>query len=108
MRLCVCEARAACRSAAQRTKVREPAPAQQDPKAGEPVQRFALLCIGELGRTADLSAFPALPDALTAALGSEGVAEAASAALGGVAGGNQAAYLPLLLRHTAAQVRPLA
>lgn len=47
-----------------------PAPPQQDAGQDGNHQRFALLCIGELGRRADLTAFPALPDALTAALGS--------------------------------------
>ena len=55
----------------------------QDAGAGEARQRFALLCIGELGGTADLSSFPTLPDALTAALRTEAIAEAASQALGG-------------------------
>ncbi|PSC76088.1 cullin-associated NEDD8-dissociated 1 isoform B [Micractinium conductrix] len=75
----------------------------QDPKQDDTHKRFALLCIGELGRRADFSAFPTLPDLLTAALGSELIAESASTALGGVAAGNLGAYLPLLLRHVHAQ-----
>jgi hypothetical protein len=50
-------------------------------------QQFALLCIGELGRRADLSSFPKLPEVLTSALANDAVAEAASLALGGEAGG---------------------
>jgi hypothetical protein len=42
----------------------------QDAGKDDNTKRFALLCIGELGRRADLTAFPALPNALTAALGS--------------------------------------
>jgi hypothetical protein len=45
-------------------------PAPQDPSQDDNHKRFALLCIGELGRRADLTAHPALPDVLTAALGS--------------------------------------
>lgn len=44
--------------------------ALQDAKADDNRKRFALLCVGELGSRADLTAFPALPDVLTAALGS--------------------------------------
>ena len=66
-------------------------------------RRFALLCLGELGRESDLTSFPALPTVLTSALTSEAVAEAASLALGGVASGNLAAYLPLLLQQVCGQ-----
>jgi cullin-associated NEDD8-dissociated protein 1 len=66
-------------------------------------RRFALLTLGELGRESDLTAFPQLPEALTAALASESIAEAASLALGGVAAGNLAAFLPLVLQHVRAQ-----
>lgn len=75
----------------------------QDASLDDSHKRFALLCIGELGRRANLTAFPALPNALTAALGSELIAESASMALGGVAAGNLSAYLPLLLQHVHAQ-----
>ena len=54
-----------------------------DAAAGEAPRRFALLCLGELGRGSNLTALPTLPDALTKALGEESVAEAASLALGG-------------------------
>ncbi|KAL4425586.1 hypothetical protein ABPG75_009602 [Micractinium tetrahymenae] len=77
----------------------------QDAKKDDNHKRFALLCIGELGRRADLTAFPTMPDALTAALGSELIAESASTALGGVAAGNLGAYLPLLLQHVHAQAQ---
>jgi len=40
----------------------------QDPKQDDNTKRFALLCVGELGRRADVTAFPALPDVLTSAL----------------------------------------
>ncbi|KAI3438733.1 hypothetical protein D9Q98_001153 [Chlorella vulgaris] len=77
----------------------------EDAGKDDNTKRFALLCIGELGRRADLTAFPALPNALTAALGSELIAESASMALGGVAAGNLGAYLPLLLQHVHAQAK---
>lgn len=75
----------------------------QDPKQDDNTKRFALLCVGELGRRADVTAFPALPDVLTSALNQELIAESASTALGGVAAGNLGAYLPLLLQHVHAQ-----
>ena len=67
----------------------------------DPTRRFALLCLGELGRRSDLSSFSSLPHALTSALSSQsvGVAQAASHALGGVSAGSLATYLPLVLQH---------
>lgn len=59
-------------------------------------RRFALLCLGELGKESDFSAFTSLPAVLTGALSSEPIAEAASLALGSVAAGNLASYLPLI------------
>lgn len=69
-------------------------------------QRLALLAVGEVGRTADLSAFPPLKDALTSALSSssEEIKGAASLALGAVCIGNLAAYLPFLLQAIRDQV----
>ena len=69
-------------------------------------QRLALLAVGEVGRTADLSAFPPLRTALTQALSSasEEVKGAASLALGAVCIGNLAAYLPFLLQAIQDQV----
>ena len=66
-------------------------------------RRFALLCIGELGRGSDLTNFPTLPAALTSSLSSEAVAEAASLALGSVASGNLETYLPVVLEQVRAQ-----
>lgn len=70
-------------------------------------QRLSLLAVGEVGRTADLSAFPPLKDTLTQALssGSEEVKGAASLALGAVCIGNLSAYLPFLLQAIQDQVR---
>jgi hypothetical protein len=45
-------------------------PRLQDGKTADAHKGFALLCIGELGRQADLTGSPALSDALSAALGS--------------------------------------
>ena len=69
-------------------------------------QRLALLTVGEVGRTADLSAFPPLKDALTRALSSssEDIKGCASLALGAVCIGNLAAYLPFLLQAIQDQV----
>ncbi|KAK9803499.1 hypothetical protein WJX73_009717 [Symbiochloris irregularis] len=67
---------------------------------GEAAQRLALLTVGEVGRTADLSAFPPLKGALTRALSSssEDIKGCASLALGAVCIGNLTAYLPFLLQ----------
>lgn len=62
-----------------------------------------LLLLGELGRVADLSAFPEVERIVVGALsaGSEDVKATASLALGGVAVGNVHRYLPLLLSRAA-------
>lgn len=80
----------------------------QAPRASEAAKRLALLALGEIGRGADLSRYGALWGALTTALtgGSEEVKAAASVAMGGVALGNMAAYLPRILAQIAAQARP--
>jgi cullin-associated NEDD8-dissociated protein 1 len=77
----------------------------ESPTTDDATRRFALLCLGELGRGSDLTSFASLPTALTSALSSEAIAEAASLALGGVASGNLAAYLPLLLQQVKAQAK---
>lgn len=95
-----------CRSAGQdkvEATARSLLAALEAQNTNDAARRFALLCLGELGRGCDLTSFPALPDMLTSALTSEAVAEAASLALGGVASGNLAAYLPLLLQHVRGQ-----
>ena len=80
---------------------------RQAPRASEAAKRLALLAIGEIGRKADLSGYGALRKALTAALtgGSEEVKAAAAVALGGVALGNLAAYLPFILTQISEQAR---
>ena len=79
--------------------------------SGQPAAKhLALLSIGEVGRTTDLSAFPHLQQTLTAALASseEDLKTAASQALGAVCVGNLAAYLPFVLQQIQEQVgRPL-
>ena len=81
----------------------------QAPRASEAAKRLALLALGEIGRGADLSRYGALWGALTAALtgGSEEVKAAASVAMGGVALGNMAAYLPRILSQISEQARLL-
>ncbi|KAK9835209.1 hypothetical protein WJX81_005880 [Elliptochloris bilobata] len=79
----------------------------QAPRASEAAKRLALLAIGEIGRSADLSRYGVLRGALTSALkgGSEEVKAAASVALGGVALGNMSAYLPFILSQISEQAR---
>jgi len=62
-------------------------------------QHLALLCLGEVGRRTDLSGVSAVDGAINTALSSdsEDIKTAASLALGGVACGNLAKYLPTLL-----------
>jgi len=62
---------------------------------------FSLLAIGETGRGADLSQLPQLKGAILAAFnhGSEEVKSAASYALGNIALGNLAEYLPFILHE---------
>jgi hypothetical protein len=71
------------------------------------VRRLALLCIGEIGRSADLSAFPQLQPALTGALSSpsEDTKSAAALALGGVAIGNMDTYVPFIIQQIDEQAR---
>jgi len=80
----------------------------QAPRASEAAKRLALLAVGEIGRSADLSRYGALRGALTDALasGSEEVKAAAAVALGGVALGNLPAYLPFIMAQISAQARP--
>ena len=70
-----------------------------DDKKGIAQLRFAILCLGELGRIAGSRDFPQLPEALTEALSNENAAEAASLALGALSSGNVEKYLPMLLDH---------
>lgn len=72
----------------------------------ESARRLALLGIGEIGRCADLSAFPQLQQALTSALTSpsEEIKAAASLALGAVSIGNMDAYLPFVIQQINEQV----
>eukprot|EP00195_Chlamydomonas_chlamydogama_P007020 CAMPEP_0202892974 /NCGR_PEP_ID=MMETSP1392-20130828/2632_1 /ASSEMBLY_ACC=CAM_ASM_000868 /TAXON_ID=225041 /ORGANISM="Chlamydomonas chlamydogama, Strain SAG 11-48b" /LENGTH=1235 /DNA_ID=CAMNT_0049577131 /DNA_START=157 /DNA_END=3864 /DNA_ORIENTATION=- len=64
-------------------------------------QRLALLCLGAIGRRADLSKMPQVEAAITQALGAESdeIRGAASLALGGLACGNLPHYMPSLLRQ---------
>lgn len=69
-------------------------------KSADPAsQHLALLCLGEVGRRTDLSGVSAVDGAINTALSSdsEDIKTAASLALGGVACGNLAKYLPTLL-----------
>lgn len=70
-------------------------------------RHLALLSIGEIGRSTDLSGFGELQQALTAALGSssEDLKTAAAHALGAVAVGNLDSYLPFVLQQVHDQVR---
>lgn len=77
-------------------------PPQPRPPPSHPAgsQHLALLCVGEVGRRADLSTVSGVDAAINAALlsESEDVKSAASLALGGVACGNLGKYLPTLLK----------
>jgi hypothetical protein len=68
---------------------------------GEAQACLTLLLLGELGRVADLSAFPAAEAAITAAVasGADEAKATAALALGGIAVGNPKQYLPLLLER---------
>jgi len=79
---------------------------QQSPPGAEGVRRLALLSLGEIGRRADLSAFPQLQQSITGALGnpSEEIKAAASLALGAVSIGNLNAYLPFIILQIKQQV----
>ncbi|KAK9816878.1 hypothetical protein WJX72_006469 [[Myrmecia] bisecta] len=63
--------------------------------------RLALLTLGEIGRSSDLSGVASLQSSITAALtaSSEDIKSAASMALGGITLGNLPAYLPFLLHQ---------
>ena len=63
----------------------------------------ALFCLGELGKAADLSAVAGIEAALLGALDAPGeeLKSAASVALGGVATGGRAKFLPIILGHAA-------
>lgn len=85
---------------------------QKNPKVDDNTKRFALLCVGELGRRADLTAFPTLPDVLTAALASgalatragwEGLLRRAGPAPKPLAAGHQ----PCLSAHASTTAHPL-
>jgi hypothetical protein len=78
----------------------------QGPPGADSARRLALLSIGEIGRRADLSAFPQLQQALTSALTSqsEEIKSAASLALGGVCIGNLDTYLPFIVQQIKEQV----
>ena len=62
---------------------------------------LALFCLGELGKAADLSAVAGIEAALLGALDVPGeeLKSAASVALGGVATGGRAKFLPIILGH---------
>lgn len=64
-------------------------------------KRLALLSIGEIGRTTDLSAFANLQQTLTSALSSssDDLKAAASLSLGAVAVGNLSTFLPFILQE---------
>ena len=78
----------------------------QSSAGAEDARRLALLGIGEIGRCADLSAFPQLQQALTSALTSpsEKIKAAASLALGAVSIGNMDTYLPFVIQQINEQV----
>uniref|UniRef100_A0A7S3QNX2 TATA-binding protein interacting (TIP20) domain-containing protein n=1 Tax=Dunaliella tertiolecta TaxID=3047 RepID=A0A7S3QNX2_DUNTE len=64
-------------------------------------QRLALLCLGEIGRRADLSGIPQVESTVSESLkaDSEEIKGAASLALGGVACGNLGKFMPSLIRQ---------
>ncbi|BDA42511.1 Cullin-associated NEDD8-dissociated protein 1 [Coccomyxa sp. Obi] len=74
---------------------------EESSTGAENSRRLALLGIGEIGRCADLSAFPQLQQSLTAALTSpsEDIKAAASVALGAVSIGNMDTYLPFIIQQ---------
>ena len=72
---------------------------------------LALLALGEMGRTADLSGFDGVRRAVNGALegsSSDELRAAASHALGGLAVGSTSAFLPFILQQVQAQVSQLA
>lgn len=67
----------------------------------------ALLALGEVGRTTDLSGYDGVSQAVTEALEGSSLDElrtAASSALGGLAVGSTSAFLPFILQQIQAQV----
>ena len=67
----------------------------------------ALLALGEVGRTTDLSGYDGVIQAVTGALEGSSLDElrtAASSALGGLAVGSTSAFLPFILQQIQAQV----
>ena len=67
----------------------------------------ALLALGEVGRTTDLSGYDGVSQAVTGALEGSSLDElrtAASSALGGLAVGSTSAFLPFILQQIQAQV----
>ncbi len=69
---------------------------------------LALLGLGEIGRTTDLSRFNGVHQAVTSALegsSSDELRASASHALGGLAVGSTSAFLPFILQQIQAQVR---
>lgn len=77
------------------------------PSADVGSQYLALLALGEIGRTSDLSRFDGVQEAVTGALegsSSDELRAAASHALGGLAVGSTSAFLPFILQQIQAQV----
>ena len=72
-----------------------------DPASMSGKDLLALFCLGELGKAADLSAVAGIEAALLGALDVPGeeLKSAASVALGGVATGGRAKFLPIILGH---------
>ena len=72
-----------------------------DPASMSEKDLLALFCLGELGKAADLSAVAGIEAALLGALDVPGeeLKSAASVALGGVATGGRAKFLPIILGH---------
>ncbi len=70
------------------------------------MRRLALLCIGRIGRQANLKDFLQMQQTLTTALAgsSEDIKGAASLALGGVAIGDLDTHLPFIIKQIMEQV----
>ena len=81
----------------------------QSPSGQPSAKHLALLSIGEVGRTTDLSAFTNLQQTLTASLSSssDDLKTAAALSLGAVAVGNLQTYLPFILQQIQEQVGPI-
>ena len=78
----------------------------QSPSGQPSAKHLALLSIGEVGRTTDLSAFTNLQQTLTSSLASssDDLKTAAALSLGAVAVGNLQTYLPFILQQIQEQV----